>query len=272
MPPNHTATTLRYLGWSGFEIVFGDGLRLFIDPPQAEVLPDDGSAIVFLTHGHPEHVGGLRSWLNGHRGEQTISIVASPRLCRYFEGSGHGSQSQCHPVSGGAQTLLPGNLRVDVFKWHHLSLLPPGLGAKIHHIRRLMSRPRLAARILRAAASGPRAAPMLGFTLSRPGAPQIVIYGEGLHRRTPPAEVAMIGKRASGSVLLIAVEPEDVDALPALIAASRSAAAILYEPHAIWRDAFGMRRADLARLQGTLTDLGVTAEVMTPGSSWRLST
>jgi len=61
--------------------------------------------------------------------------------------------------------------------------------------------------------------------------------------------------------LVAAVEPEDTACLPALIAATGMRRVLLYEPHAKWRDAFKMPRANMAALASALWEWGIEAAV-----------
>ena len=257
--------SLRHLGWSGLRIERPAGPVLFIDPPAA-TMADDRPALVLLTHGHPEHVAGTVARLATAVDGQHTVIGASAVVCAHLARRYRGVNATFKPLRPGDRLVLGDGIEVAVFGWRHLPLLPSGIGPALQHVRRLLSRPTLCARIIAAGIRGPRAGPMLGFRLGI-GGQRLLVYGEGLHRRSAAAELAAQCRGSEDGTLLVAVEPEDQEFLPALIAASGLRHALLYEPHAHWRDAFGMPRADLALLATALAARGIEAEVLTVRTS-----
>lgn len=253
---------VSYLGWSGFRIEGGESPPIFIDPPRDATLPTDRRIVLLLTHGHPEHLGGTHVFLEKGRGGALL--CASPGLCRYFARRYPSNPDiELHGLRPGDRMPLADGVSAEVFAWRHLPLLPPGLGASLRHIRRLASNPTLAASILRAGFRGPRPGPMLGFRLFVEGE-SLIAFGEGLHRKCRPQEAAAAAKGCAGGALLAAVEPEDASYLPRLIAATGATRTLLYEPHARWRDAFGLPRADVAALARRLRETGLVADIATP--------
>ncbi len=261
--------TLHYLGWSGFRIAVPGGGSVLIDPP-ADVAMDGSDPVhLLLSHGHPEHVAGARTYLEHEVDGPVTTVIASPAVCRHLERQTRRRSVTFQPVLAGACVALGGGRSVEAFRWRHLPLLPPGLGAALRHVARLASRPGLAARIALAGLAGSPVGEMLGFRLDL-GERVIVAYGEGLHRRCLAAEAAAQCGGASDVLLLVAVEPEDEAALPGLLRSAGVTASILYEPHAGWRDAFGMKRADLGSLCRAMEAVGVRAVTATPGMDLRL--
>lgn len=257
--------SLEYLGWSGFRIAGPDGESIFLDPPPEAAIAGDGDLSILLSHGHPEHVGGSLSFLDRDDDGPPAVVVASPSVCRCLTKRTRRANVTFRPVRPGDRVNMGARQTVDVFRWRHLPLLPPGGGAALRHLACLASRPGLAARIVLAGLAGPGVGDMLGFRLGL-GGQSIVAYGEGLHRRCPRAEAAAQCRGSPATLLLAAVEPEDEGMLPDLIDATAARRAVLFEPHAGWRDAFGMKRADLSALKRALEARGISAVVAEPGA------
>ena len=255
--------SLEYLGWSGFRFAGPGGGPIFLDPPLGATIGGEGGISILLSHGHPEHVAGCRSFLERGGDGPPTTVVASPSVCRYLTKRTRRANVTFRPVLPDDQVTLGVRQAVEVFRWRHLPLLPPGASAALRHMAGLASRPRLAARIVLAGLAGPGAGDMLGFRL-RLGEPLIVAYGEGLHRRCPSADAAAQCQGSPRTLLLVAVEPEDEGVLPDLIHATSVGRAVLFEPHAEWRDAFGMRRADLPTLKQALEARDICAIIAEP--------
>ncbi len=253
-----TAPRLSYLGWSGFRLDLPGEAVLYIDPPPGTLTPHPAPVCVLLTHGHPEHIDGTRELLAGTSGGTPLTVTASTTVCRYLARRYAGAGVRLRPVHAGERVQLTAGVRARVFGWRHLPLLPPGRGASVQHVRQLASRPGLALRIVARAMAGPLPGAMLGFDLDVAGA-RIIAWGEGLHRRCTAAEVAAITGEHASAVLLAGVEPGDEQAIGALLRTSGAHTAVLYEPHALWRDAFGMPRAALESLRRTLDAAGIHA-------------
>lgn len=254
------AMQITYLDWSGFRIARPDKSLIILDPPAKANLPDDQPLLIFLSHGHPEHLGGTRNYLLRAGAKAQATIIASAAVCRYLSRFVKGDGVVFKPVRPGDQVRLSDDARVDVFRWRHLPLLPPGLMPSVRHIAHLLSNLSLAAKIAWAGLKGPRPKPMLGFHLFL-GGWEVLAYGEGLHRH---CREIVTGRGALGTVMLAGVEPGDESAMAALIRASAASETILYEPHAKWRDAFGMPHVDLGALQSALTAQGIAARIVAP--------
>jgi len=281
---------VTYLGWSGFRIDRPDGSLLLIDPPAGVSIPADRPLLVFITHGHPEHLGGVRAFLDHVPGNARrehgldssfvarsfrkpgstfrerapadaspapITVCASADIACYLS---RRSRRPCVTFVNAREderATLADGVDVEIFRWKHLPLLPPGgVVPAAAHLLALASRPLLAARIVRAGIAGPRPDPMLGFRIIA-GDIRILAYGEGLHRLCAPAEAAREARGCEGGTLLAAVEPEDAGYLSDLICAAKPGRVFLYEPHARWRDAFQMPRADLCALAAVLRRRGI---------------
>ena len=249
---------ITYLDWSGFRIERSGKSLIFLDPPAKAALPDDQPLLIFLSHGHPEHLGGTRNYLLRAGAKAQATIIASAAVCRYLSRFVKGGNVVFKPVRPGDQVRLSDDASVDVFRWRHLPLLPPGLMPSVRHVAHLLSNLKLAAKIAWAGLLGPRAEPMLGFHLSL-GGWEVLAYGEGLHRH---CREIVTGRGALGTVALAGVEPGDEAAMAKLIRASAASDTILYQPHAKWRDAFGMPHVDLGALQATLGAQGVIARIV----------
>jgi hypothetical protein len=162
------------------------------------------------------------------------------------------------PILPGDAFGLRAGAHVSVFEWKHLPLLPGGVVPNIAHVIRLASKPMLALRIALAGLLGPAPGPMMGFQIDVCGW-RILAYGEGLHRYCIPGG---IGETPQRTVALVGVEPGDELVIPDLLNVCRVGTALLYEPHANWRRAFGMSRVDLAALRDRITAAGINAEIL----------
>ncbi|MCC6202145.1 MAG: MBL fold metallo-hydrolase [Gammaproteobacteria bacterium] len=260
------ATQLSYLGWSGFRLHDPAGIELYLDPPGGTVFSPDQTAHILITHGHPEHVQGTLEHLRNPARALPVVIAAGEGVCRHLRRHARHDADRFQVCTPGQHFELAG-YGIDVFKWTHMPLLPPGLSAKLHHVRRLCSRPRLAARIVLAGIIGPWPYPMLGFRLVRPGRTRILLYGEGLHRQASPRALAQLAAELPADVLLAAVEPEDLAILPDLIARLGTRKVALYQAHQPWRMSFGMPLADLDALAATLVHAGHEALLFPPGAA-----
>lgn len=263
--------TIAYMGWSGFRIDRPDGSLILVDPPAKVPIPSDRTLYVLITHGHPEHLGGAKGLL-ARAATAPMKICASPGVCRYLSHRKPKRGVTFIPADEGRHLQLAKDLAVEIFPWRHLPLLPPGgVAPAFAHLLALSSRPVLAARIIRAGVLGPRPDPMLGFRINSNG-DTIIAYGEGLHRLCASAEAATRARGSGRETLLAAVEPEDADQLPELICATRPGRVFLYEPHALWRDAFQMPRADLDALGDALSQRGVETTICRAKSPQSLPT
>jgi hypothetical protein len=261
---------LVYLGWSGFRVSWPGGPEVFVDPPDAGAVPRDREAWILLTHGHPEHVQGTASHFADARRSAPTAVVASPRVCRHLRRRFGRANDRFHAARPGDAISFPG-LGIEVFGWRHMPLLPPEPGLAVRHVARLARHPGLALAIVRDSLVGPPPGAMLGFRLLPSRGPRVLLYAEGLHRRTALAEAREAAQRREAEVLLFAVEPEDAEVLPDLVAAVGGRIVVPYEAHRTWRDDLGMPQADLERLASDLAARGVRTRRIVSGERLHLS-
>lgn len=270
MPTDSSEVRGSYLGWSGFRIDWSGGPPIFLDPPDVKSLRPDEQAWLFISHGHPEHVAGTIAHLSDPVRTAPVTVVASTPVCRHFQRRYGREQDQFVPCQAG-QTVNLQNLQIDVFPWHHMRLLPPGLGPTLQHLKSVAGRPKLAWQIIRQSLEGPPAGAMLGYRLAPKDGPRILWYSEGLHRLTHVDQVQEITAQLEADVLLFAIEPEDLHIIEKLLYAVGSPVVIPYEAHRPWREEFGMPVVDLARLVDELQGHGLRAPLLAAGESFTLA-
>ncbi len=254
------ALEVEYLGWSGLRMSGPCG-DIWIDPPEGTPFPLDRMVNVLITHGHPEHVGGSLAHLRNPARSGVVRGAAAEPVCRYLRRHATRADDRFDACAPGQRFDIAG-FTVDVFEWKHMPLLPPGIGPALNHLMMIATRPRLAARIVIAALRGPWPFPMLGYRLTAPAMPGVLVYGEGLHRRTGTEQVERIRAALPADFLLAAVEPEDAAVLPDLFRRIGAATVGLYEAHRPWREGFGMPLADLDALAATLAGDGMRAMIL----------
>ncbi|MCF8474032.1 MAG: hypothetical protein K9G26_04980 [Emcibacter sp.] len=254
---------IDYLGWSGFHIHHacheGKNLpHIYVDPPKGTKFSAEEEGIIFITHGHPEHLIGAMEYLTDITVKSRTVIVASQQVCQYLAQINQRTNVDFIIAQPEQQLKITAKISVQVFEWHHMPLLPPGVGAALRHIFQILRKIGTAWRIIRMSLKGPKGAgKMLGYILRLSGGKDIIVYGEGLHRRCQPEDVAAIGRKALGATLLVASEPEDIAELPDLIFVSGAHEAILYEPHRPWRDIFELPHANLQALRKVVMETGI---------------
>jgi hypothetical protein len=106
---------------------------------------------------------------------------------------------------------------------------------------------------------------MLGYRLVPDRGPRVLVYSEGLHRRTPAVEVRGLREALPAELLLFAVEPEDAAVLPDLVAATGVSDVVPYEAHRDWRAELAMPQADLGRLVRELAARDVAVHLVSRG-------
>jgi hypothetical protein len=257
---------VRYLGWSGFRIDWPEGPTMFIDPPETSALPCDRECWVALTHGHPEHVAGTAAHLADSQRAGAVHVLASPRVCAHLRRDSRHAGDRFHAMDPDSESALPG-LCVQAFAWRHMPLLPPEPSLAARHVARLARHPGITFGIVKDGLTGPPPGAMLGFRFAPEQGPRVLVYSEGLHRRTPVGEVRTLRERLPAELLLFAVEPEDAAELPDLVAAVGALDVVPYEAHRDWREGLGMPQADLVRLARELDARGVRAHVLDRGRS-----
>jgi hypothetical protein len=174
------------------------------------------------------------------------------------------------PARAGEAIALS-ELEIEPFSWRHMPLVPPEPKLALRHIARLVRNPVATFGIIRDGLTGPPPGSMLGFRLLPPAGPRVLLYSEGLHRRTAMAEVREAAHERDAEVLVFAVEPEDAEILPDLVAAVGSPIVVPYEAHRAWRDELDMPQADLERLASDLTARGIRVRSLASGEHLQLS-
>ena len=271
MTEGAAGAALTYLGWSGFVLDFPGAATIFIDPPNDQTMPLDRDITLLITHGHPEHVSGATSWLRNAARKGVGRVVASPGVCRYLKRQSRQAGDNFHPTSAGARLDLPG-LLIDVFPCIHMPLLPPEKGGAATRIRQLARHPRLALSIVVSALKGPLLpGPVLGFRLRPEHGPDILFWGEGMHRGAGLEKIRQTAAALPAQILIAAVEPEDEQLLPDLIAATGTPVTLPYEAHMPWRQGFGMGWADLDALSASLAARNIRTLRAEPGAPLQLS-
>ncbi|MEZ4588372.1 MAG: MBL fold metallo-hydrolase [Gemmatimonadales bacterium] len=242
---------IRYFGWSGVALV-GAGGTVAVDPfgeaATWATLPE-GNTVICLTHGHPEHCGTARELLSRADPARLAGthLVSSPQVVRHVNRGDWLEVGQVHALPARRHVSV-GSLRIATFAWTHLPLLPPeSLRAKAAYATSLLRHPIEALRIGLAGARLPMRAPYLGFHVTFADGRTVLNYAEGLHRLTDPGEVAAVAAELPADTLLLAVEPEDIEAIPRWLEILRPREVALYEAHRPWRELFELPYVDLDR-------------------------
>lgn len=259
------ALSLTYQGWSGCIVRAKGAAPLVFDPPPRAEIPR--GAVLFLTHGHFEHVDGALAHLRRST-RSPFTVIASSPLCDYLERRAGRRDDVFSRVAEGDRIEVEG-WRVRVFAWEHMTLLPPGMGNAARYLFKLATHPAGLARMALGGARGPKQhGPMLGFSVLAPGAKSsIVYYGEGVHRRTSRQDLERVLADERDPTLVFGAEPEDLDALPQLLGGAALSRALAFEPHRGWRADFGLPQIDLGELVSRLSKAGVSAGALAAGDT-----
>lgn len=241
---------IHYYNWSGITLRHQHtlvGFDLFGEDVTPDVLQTEQPVILCLTHGHPEHAGSLQALLE--RPElrpylHNIHLVSSPDVVQHINRGAVLAPENVHPVADGQSVVIAG-VRVTVFTWVHMPLLPPGLREKLEYLFQLAVHPLDLIRIGLLGLRLPMNAPQLGFHVLYPDGATVLNYSEGLHRLTDAAEVEAVARSLPANLLLFAVEPDDVQAVPHWVEKLAPKAACIYEAHRPWRDTFHLPFIDL---------------------------
>ncbi|MBP7686503.1 MAG: hypothetical protein KA765_01285 [Thermoflexales bacterium] len=265
---------VQYFGWSGVTIRHGEtviGFDLFGESVTWDVLPDAarqgaGTTILCVTHGHPEHCGSLRRFLSagGARLDRTHVVSSQPVIDHVTRDLNHAINA--HVLTCDTSVVIDG-VQVSGFEWKHMPLLPQSVRAKASYAAHVLSRPIEFARVAFSGLRLPMSAPMLGFHVVFADGLRVLNYAEGLHRLTDPREVEAVVQRWPADVLLFAVEPDDVDAIPRWIEILSPSTVLLYEAHRPWREMFRLPYVDLedyaADLSARFRHIGFSALTIT---------
>jgi glyoxylase-like metal-dependent hydrolase (beta-lactamase superfamily II) len=93
---------------------------------------------VLLTHGHPEHVEGTARHLADPARSASLVLVASAAVCRHLRRRGARPDDRFYASQPGDVIELPG-LRIEVFGWRHMPLIPPEPKLALLHLARLLT-------------------------------------------------------------------------------------------------------------------------------------
>jgi len=274
---------IRYFGWSGVALLGAGGtvtVDLFGDTARLDTLPP-ATTVLCLTHGHPEHCGSTRALLGAARPEQLARthLLSSPPVVRHVARGGLLAPERIHALGAGEDIEIEA-LRISTFAWRHLPLLPPeSMRAKGEYAASLLRHPLEALRIGLAGVRLPMRAPYLGFHVTFADGQTVLNYSEGLHRLTDAREVDTVARQLWARTLLLAVEPEDVVAIPWWLERLNPEQVVIYEAHRPWRELFGLPHVELdeyaAELRtrlpetqvATLTEPGQRLTIQAPGAS-----
>ena len=241
---------IRYFGWSGITLQHGNtliGFDLFGDAVTWDVLRQEPTVILCLTHGHPEHAGSLQAFLEAPQASPHLSnihLISSPDVIQHINRHGILAPGHVHPVKDGESVTIEG-VKVTAFTWVHMPLLPPGLRPKVEYISQLILHPIDLVRIGTLGLRLPMNAPQLGFHIAYPDGMTVLNYSEGVHRLTNPREVERVAQNLPAELLFFAVEPDDVQAIPRWVEMLAPKVAYLYEAHRPWRDLFHLPFLDV---------------------------
>lgn len=241
---------IQYHNWSGITLKHDNmliGFDLFGDSVTWDVLKEAQNIVLCLTHGHPEHAGSLRAFLEtpeAHLYLANIHLISSPDVIQHINRHSILATENVHPVKDGESITIAG-VKVTAFTWVHMPLLPPGLREKLVYIFQLLMHPLDLIRIGTLGLRLPMNAPQLGFHIAYPDGTTVLNYSEGVHRLTNPGEVEQVSRSLPADNLLFAVEPDDAEAIPRWVEMLAPKAVYVYEAHRPWRDLFHLPFIDL---------------------------
>lgn len=239
---------IRYFGWSGVTVKHDDvlvGFDLFGKAVKWDSLAGAAKTILCVTHGHPEHFGSLRQFLAAPEAQlSTTHVVASRSIIDYLARAVSLPAANAHRLEADSHILL-GDARVSAFSWAHMPLLPPRIGPKITYAAHLLSHPHAFMRIALGGLGLPMRAPMHGFHITFTNGCRVLNYAEGLHRLTDLREVERVASKLPAEVLLFAVEPDDLEAIPRWLEILNPSRVFMYEAHRPWRELFKLPYIDL---------------------------
>ncbi|MBZ0303117.1 MAG: MBL fold metallo-hydrolase [Anaerolineae bacterium] len=241
---------IHYFGWSGIVLRNANtlvGFDLFGDAVTWDALKENEMMLFCLTHGHPEHAGSLRAFLEAPEAcpyLPNVHLISSPDVLQHVNRHGILAQENVHSVKDGESVTIAG-VKVTAFTWVHMPLLPPGLRPKVEYLFQLILHPIDLIRIGTLGLRLPRNAPQLGFHIAYPDGTTILNYSEGVHRLTNPREVERIARTLPADILFFAVEPDDAAAIPRWVEMLAPREVYVYEAHRPWRDLFHLPFIDL---------------------------
>jgi hypothetical protein len=243
---------IQYHNWSGITLFHDNtivGFDLFGDGVSWDILDEAQTIVICLTHGHPEHAGSLRAFLEAPQARPylaNIHLISSPPVIKHVNRKGILASENVHPIQDGEHIILNG-IKVSAFHWLHMPLLPPGLGAQMQYIFQLLIHPLSLIRIGLLGLRLPMNAPQLGFHITYPDGTRVLNYSEGIHRLTNAKEVEQIAHQLPADMLFFAVEPDDASIIPQWVDMLGTKDVFIYEAHRPWRDTFHLPFIDLNR-------------------------
>lgn len=241
---------IHYFGWSGIALRHENmliGFDLFGDAVTWDALRENQVIVLCLTHGHPEHAGSLRAFLEAPEAYSHLSnthLISSPDVLQHVNRRGIVPPENVHAVKQGESVTIAG-VKITTFTWVHMPLLPPGMRAKAEYLFQLILHPIDLIRIGLRGLSLPMNAPQLGFHVAYSDGITVLNYSEGVHRLTNPREVEQVAQSLPADMLMFAVEPDDAQAIPRWMAMLAPRTVYVYEAHRPWRDLFHLPFIDL---------------------------
>ncbi len=241
---------IQYYGWSGIALQHSNtlvGFDLFGDAVTWDALKDAQTILICLTHGHPEHAGSLREFLEVPEARPYLShvhLISSSEVIQYINRYGTLARENTHPVKDSESVTIDG-ITITAFTWVHMPLLPPGLREKLEYIFQLLLHPLDLIRIGTLGLRLPMNAPQFGFHIAYPDGIQVLNYSEGVHRLTDAEEVRRVAARLPADMLFFAVEPDDRAAIPRWVEMLAARDVYIYEAHRPWRDLFHLPYIDI---------------------------
>jgi len=241
---------IEYHNWSGITLIHDNtlvGFDLFGKGVSWDILTQAQTIMICLTHGHPEHAGSLRAFLEApearaHLGN--IHLISSAPVIRHINRHGILPTENVHPLGDGEHVTLD-SMTISTFRWVHMPLLPPGLGEQIKYIFQLLIHPFDFIRIGLLGLRLPMNAPQLGFHITYADGTRVLNYSEGVHRLTDAKEVAQVAQKFPSDLLFFAVEPDDTLIIPKWVQMLGAKEVFIYEAHRPWRDTFHLPFIDL---------------------------
>ncbi|MCC7448037.1 MAG: MBL fold metallo-hydrolase, partial [Anaerolineae bacterium] len=241
---------IQYFNWSGICLQHGNtliGFDLYGEAVTWDTFKEPQTLILCLTHGHPEHAGSLRTFLEAPEANarlRQIHLISSPEVTRHVNRNSILPPQQVYGVTGGESITIDG-VRITAFNWVHMPLLPPGIRNKASYILQLAMHPVDLIRIGILGLRLPMHAPQIGFHIAYPDGTTVLNYSEGVHRLTDPREVEQIGRNLPAQMVFFAVEPDDMEVIPRWVQMLAPEEVYLYEAHRPWRDLFHLPFIDL---------------------------
>ncbi len=249
---------IQYHNWSGITLKHDNtlvGFDLFGESVSWDILQEAQTIVICLTHGHPEHAGSLRAFLEAPEAQPYLSnihLISSLPVIRHINRHDILSTANVHPLQDGEHITLNG-MTISAFQWIHMPLLPPGFGEQVKYIFQLLTHPIDLIRIGVMGLRLPMNAPQLGFHITYADGTRVLNYSEGVHRLTKSQEIEQIAQRLPSDILFFAVEPDDALIIPQWVEILGAKEVFIYEAHRPWRDTFHLPFIDLNQYAQELT-------------------